>query len=177
MRSCTLVLFVLFVGLSVGLAAGCGASIGDGCTSNVDCSRLGDRFCDTASPGGYCTVEGCDDGTCPDEATCIRFLTPRLDKPCVPSAAASACAADERCVCDMTLEDGVCQNDAGHCAPETSERRWCMKRCGADGDCRDGYQCRTTGTGGALPVPTRDNYRTGGDVPPPARFCAPTGDR
>ena len=56
-------------------AGGCSRKIGDGCTSNVECSPLGDRFCDLASPGGYCTIEGCDIDTCPDSAACIRFFS------------------------------------------------------------------------------------------------------
>ena len=32
------------------LVAGCGAKIGDSCRTNIDCSPLGDRFCDLASP-------------------------------------------------------------------------------------------------------------------------------
>ena len=32
--------------------SGCGHKIGDSCGQNVDCSPLGDRFCDIASPGG-----------------------------------------------------------------------------------------------------------------------------
>ena len=32
---------------------GCSRTIGDACISNVECSALGDRYCDVASPGGY----------------------------------------------------------------------------------------------------------------------------
>src|SRR4051812_36642707 len=42
------------------LVSGCGHKVGDSCKANVDCSALGDRFCDVAAPGGYCTIEGCD---------------------------------------------------------------------------------------------------------------------
>ena len=34
------------------LASGCGHKIGDSCQTNVDCSALGDRFCDIASTDG-----------------------------------------------------------------------------------------------------------------------------
>src|SRR5438128_1983773 len=53
---------------------GCARTIGDTCVQNVDCSIAGDRFCDIASPSGYCTVEGCDYNTCPDNAACVRFF-------------------------------------------------------------------------------------------------------
>src|SRR5437870_9271437 len=97
-------------------ATGCIHRIGDPCKQNVDCSTLGDRFCDTAAPGGYCTVEGCDvttdpsgnlTDTCPPEAVCIRFFTLIEKKPCDPAVELDpnrrpehACAADERCLCD-----------------------------------------------------------------------------
>lgn len=52
---------------------GCAPAIGDSCESSVDCSVSGDRICDIASPGGYCTVGGCDPDTCPDDAICVEF--------------------------------------------------------------------------------------------------------
>ena len=39
----------------------------------TDCSINGDRVCDTARPGGACTIFGCDSNTCPDDAICVRF--------------------------------------------------------------------------------------------------------
>jgi hypothetical protein len=155
-------------------ASGCGKNIGDPCVTNVDCSTAGDRFCDRASPGGYCTVEGCDTGTCPtDDAVCIRFFTPVLTRPCTFTLTSmqSECRVDERCVCDHLLGPSYCENDQGHCAPEASERRWCMDKCNSDGDCRDGYICRGTGTLGADVVPNRD----GGVESLSATFCAPRG--
>jgi hypothetical protein len=196
--------------LAVALVAGCSHKIGDACNVNVDCSPLGDRFCDTASPGGYCTIEGCDvrmddNGnlidSCPSEAVCVRFFSPIACRPCDPAVERDAtaehrCATDEVCVCDfadpahpgaclpktlpeMTADgtDGGCpepQGLFGHCAPASSERRWCQYICGKDGDCRSGYQCRQTGTRGAEPVP---RFETDGGVPfgDTASFCAPSG--
>jgi hypothetical protein len=40
------------------------------------------------------------------------------------------CTADESC----TL--------SGSCVPRSSETRYCMRKCGDDGDCRDEYHCR-----------------------------------
>jgi len=150
------------------LIAGCGHNIGDSCQTNVDCSPQGDRFCDRAPPGGYCTQENCDINSCPGNSVCIRFFTP-LNEPCRPSDSPTICKSDERCVCDQTTSAG-CVDDKGHCAPSSSEHRWCQARCSSDGDCRSGYQCRQTGTFGAEAVPTFDLGT------PSAKFCAPTGN-
>jgi len=55
------------------LAMGCAPEIGDECTSSADCSADGTRICDLASPGGYCTVQGCEQDTCPDDSVCVVF--------------------------------------------------------------------------------------------------------
>jgi hypothetical protein len=170
-RRCTAPAAALIVSL---FGLGCGHNIGDSCKTNVDCSPLGDRFCDTAPPNGYCTMEGCDVSTCPSEAVCIRFFTPILNRPCTFDTAQpgsrSNCAVDERCLkCDPTVTGSGCQS-SGLCAPESSERRWCQLKCSHDSDCRDGYVCRSTGTFGAEPVPTLDM-----SVGVPASFCAPKG--
>src|SRR5262249_52418622 len=125
------------------LASACGHFIGDGCNSNVDCSPAGDRFCDTSSRGGYCTVEGCDVHTCPDGEPCVRFFTVLPEEPCQYNSTqpglSTGCRADERCVPDaMNMQDAdggapPPGTVSGHCAPETSERRWCMHHCSNDG--------------------------------------------
>jgi hypothetical protein len=150
---------------------GCGHNVGDDCHTNVDCSPAGDRFCDTSAPGGYCTVDGCDVNTCPDEAVCIRFLTPLLDEACTfdpahPNSRADCPHPDDRCVCDLTINK-MCVGSA-HCAPESTERRWCQLKCSSNSDCRTAYECRSTGTLGAEPVPTLTN-----PLGTPAKFCAP----
>jgi hypothetical protein len=154
-----------------GLVSGCGHNIGDNCSTNVDCQPDGTRFCDTSAINGYCTIDGCDDGTCPDEAVCIRFLTQVPDEPCSydaahPNSRSDCPRVDDRCVCDATVKS-VCQGSA-HCAPEASERRWCQLKCSSNGDCRTDYECRSTGTFGAEPVPTLTNASG-----TPAKFCAP----
>ena len=80
---------------------GCPKEIGDSCALGSDCSINGDRQCDLAQPGGYCTVPGCEANGCPSESMCVSFdaHAPRL------------------------------------------RRRYCMKGCEGDGDCRDGYRC------------------------------------
>jgi len=64
------------------LGAGCSPQIGDSCGSSTDCSINGDRICDFASPGGYCTVQGCDPDTCPGNSICVewRFSPPRTSE-------------------------------------------------------------------------------------------------
>jgi hypothetical protein len=159
--------------LTVAAGGGCTPSIGDGCKTNVDCSRLGDRFCDTSAPDGYCTVDGCNQGTCPDGALCIRFLTADLDRPCFLDRRSpdNLCRPDERCVCDK-FENGVClgtpPNNA-HCAAESTERRFCQKPCNSNSDCRDRYECRSTGTLGSELVPSLTDVMS----PATANFCAP----
>ncbi len=168
--------------------AGCGHFIGDPCNSNVDCSPAGDRFCDKSALGGYCTIEGCDVNTCPDFEPCIRFFTPVCTNVCDPTQPQS-CAADSRCIADVDVDgglssrcsmpDGGASSPIGHCAPETSERRWCQHHCANDGDCRPGFVCRSTVNGGtptapvlpgAFAVPTVNNPE--GD---PASFCVQAG--
>ena len=157
------------------LGSGCGHNIGDSCAQNVDCQPDGTRFCDTSAPGGYCTIDGCDTDTCPGGSVCIRFLTPVLNEPCTfdttePFSRSDCPHEDDRCVCDVTVKNvcvGTGQN--GHCAPEATERRWCQKDCNSNGDCRTGYECRSTGTLGAEPVPTLTNAEG-----IPERFCAPS---
>lgn len=138
-------------------AGACGKEIGDECKVNVDCSINGDRLCDTAQPGGYCTVEGCDERSCPGDSVCVRFFsTQYLDRTCDPRTEGEPefmCRAEELCVPD------------GHCALRSSERRYCAKTCGDSGDCRDGYECRRFGDRGAFKLPTQNG---GAD-----RFCSP----
>ena len=55
------------------LAVGCSPSIGDDCEFSSDCSVNGDRICDTAQPGGYCTVRDCEEDTCPEDSVCVRW--------------------------------------------------------------------------------------------------------
>jgi hypothetical protein len=106
------------IGLAVSLAAlalvGCKPSIGSRCTLSTDCSSQGDRLCDTAQSGGYCTVLNCIGNSCPDNAVCVMFEVS------VP---------------------GCQYND--YSAPERTGQAMCMQHCTADSDCRqsDGYVC------------------------------------
>ncbi|HVV53620.1 MAG TPA: hypothetical protein VHO06_28450 [Polyangia bacterium] len=65
--------------------ASCGKQIGDDCQTAADCDPNGGRICDISQPGGYCTILGCDETTCPSEAACIRYFPVQyLTKPCNP---------------------------------------------------------------------------------------------
>lgn len=124
----------LLLALVCALSAACGEEIGDECSLSSDCSAQGDRFCDTSLPGGYCTIIGCDFGTCPEESVCVRFFTVassnRTCEPATEDFGTDDCTADELC----TLN--------GTCVPRTAEVRFCMRTCSDGDDCRDNYECR-----------------------------------
>jgi hypothetical protein len=142
------------------LLVGCGKEIGDECAIASDCSPNGDRQCDTSSKEGYCTIQGCDFDTCPEEAVCVRFFTGSFaNRPCDPATedlGTDACAPSEL------------SSLAGSCVLRSSEVRFCMRTCGSGDDCRDGYECRDLelmkAHGGEPLLGT-----SGGDLP---RFCA-----
>jgi hypothetical protein len=113
--------------LALALTA-CGSEIGDSCVISSDCDPNGERFCDSTSKEGYCTIQGCDYNTCPDESVCVSFFTGGFtNKTCTQS---TDCTLDEICAVD------------GHCVLQKSEQRNCMRRCDNNDDCRDGYECR-----------------------------------
>lgn len=132
--------------------AGCRREIGDECTTAADCNPNGSRQCDATQPGGYCTIQGCDEGSCPEEAACIRYFPAQfLTVPCIPNpqpdpdagvpdpgGGDTGCAADEVC-----LKEGLC-------ARQSTELRYCAKTCSSGEDCRAGYECRRAGTRGSL---------------------------
>jgi hypothetical protein len=93
---------------------GCRPSIGDRCTLSTDCSAQGDRPCDTAQPGGYCTALNCTDDSCPDHAVCVLF-----------GASVPGCAYSD------------------YSSPGRFGQSFCMAHCNGDSDCRqgDGYVC------------------------------------
>jgi hypothetical protein len=140
--------------------AACGDEIGDECALSSDCSTQGDRICDITSPGGYCTVLGCDFDNCPEESVCVRFFSVAdSNRTCDPREQITGCTADELC----TL--------SGTCVPRTAEVRFCMRKCGSNGDCRDNYECRDEALmreHGGEPVPPPGEAVS--DDPQP--FCA-----
>ncbi len=150
---------------AVVFASGCGHDIGDDCKSSVDCDPSGTRSCDLSQPGGYCTVVGCDETSCPSGSTCIRtFPEQYLTKPCDPACEDLDCAAPKMRTNDC-LADEICL-DAGMCVKQSSEQRECAKSCSSNGDCRGGYECRKAGTEGSMVLATNPLATTS--------FCAPS---
>jgi len=155
--------FLLSLALVALVVPACGKEIGDGCSTNVDCAQDGTRDCDLSQPGGYCTVNGCDEKSCPSEAVCIRIFPYEAPGP--------ACHTDADCT-----SEGLCLPE-GFCVPRASERRYCERNCGSNGDCRGGYVCREAGiegnpasasTYGSLALVASANLST------VVRFCAPS---
>lgn len=83
------------IALLAALAVGCAPQIGDGCGNSSNCSINGDRICDTAQPGGYCTIFECQPDRCPDSALCVRF-NPTPARRAV-TACMRRCAGDSDC--------------------------------------------------------------------------------
>lgn len=103
------ILFLSFLAL-----AGCQPKIGDECVTDLDCSQIGDRTCDTTQPGGYCTQVDCDPTSCPEEeSSCVAFNnTPSI---------VGACNTPDRV--------------------SPFRRTFCMQTCTEDKDCRPDYEC------------------------------------
>ncbi len=118
--------FALVVAVALALG-GCGKEIGDACVVSSDCDPNGERQCDNSQKEGYCTIQGCDATTCPEEAACIRFFTGGFSN---KTCETDPCSLDE--LCDINKR----------CVPRSAEIRYCMKKCDSDDDCRDGYECR-----------------------------------
>jgi hypothetical protein len=83
--------------LAAAVLPACRMNIGDACGNSSDCSITGDRQCDLAQPGGYCTVFSCDPDTCPQGA-CVEWRF-------VPSRTAETWCMK---TCD---NDGNCRNE------------------------------------------------------------------
>jgi len=144
----------LTVFLPVLAGAGCKREIGDECTTAADCNPNGTRSCDNTQPGGYCTIQGCDETSCPSEAACMRYFPAQfLTQACDTQAPVSGCAADEICL------------DGGLCAPLSTEVRYCVKTCSSNEDCRSDYECRLAGTRGSVMLTGNPNAVV--------HFCAP----
>ena len=146
------------------VAVGCGHDIGDNCLSSADCDPNGTRACDLSQPGGYCTIVGCDEKTCPSDSACIRYFPEKfldMSMPCNPACEDFDCPEGRQDVCTA---DEICL-DSGLCAKRASELRQCAKTCSDNGDCRGGYICRKTGTGGSMLLSTNPTAMTS--------FCSP----
>jgi hypothetical protein len=140
------------------LAGACGRKIGDQCRDPIDCNNEDiTRTCDQSQPGGYCTIDGCDERSCPDDSVCIRFFPNMefLSQSCDPKVPAS-CEPQDLC---------VAYQGGGRCAPRATEKRNCVATCDDDGDCREEYVCRQSGQGTSIALTP-----TPGQT---ARYCVP----
>jgi hypothetical protein len=164
------------------LGGGCKRDIGDDCQTSVDCDPNGARACDLSQPGGYCTLLGCSETSCPGGSSCIRYFPEKyLSKPCLPACEDLACRTGEcgepdptQCLpacpaecageLDHCAADEVCL-DVGLCARRILEQRYCAKNCEGNGDCRAGYECRLSGTHGSMGLSATPGAT--------AHFCAP----
>jgi hypothetical protein len=91
-------LILVLAGLSI---VGCGNEIGDDCKTSLDCSQQNNRICDRQQPGGYCTLTGCENSSCPDDAVCVTF------RPEPQRLSSTWCMA----ACDETSD---CRDDEGY---------------------------------------------------------------
>lgn len=85
-------------------AAACAPKLGDGCKTSTDCSVRGDRICDKAQPGGYCTIANCKPGDCGDEGVCVKF------RPSEPRLSSTYCMAKCDSTSDCDRDRYVCQS-------------------------------------------------------------------
>lgn len=135
---------------------------------------------------GECIIDGCNKTTCPREGTCVQvygaeFLSvacdPELEDRPQPygddlAARFAACNAsparpvdengepvewssDEPVACNDCGSHEVCLPE-GLCADLLTVRTSCRKECRSDAQCRDGYECRPTGSNGVYAVATPD---------------------
>ena len=146
---------------------GCNRKIGSPCRVSTDCSFRGERICDLSyrvdgngNPDpqgkGECTIEGCTPGSCPKEGACIQvfnteFLSVACDPDCEdrrPGGAGEHCdALDDPSIYNRCTDQELCLPE-GLCADVLSARVSCRKECNSDRNCRDGYECRQTGSNG-----------------------------
>jgi hypothetical protein len=113
------------------------AAIGTACTTTAECGSDRRSACATASgdgfPGGYCSMEPCDDiQVCPPGATCVALgpETPACFKACTTDA---DCRTADGYVCQLfviTPPDGFGPSDHA-----------CAFKCTRDADCKMPLLC------------------------------------
>ena len=121
---------------ALALAPGCTRDIGDDCQTSVDCDPNGTRACDLSQPGGYCTIQGCNETSCPSGSACIRLFPVMF--------------LDPGKVCDSDCEDLVCrtgpcgETDPATCLPVCPDKCLAtpnginlLNACAADELCLD----------------------------------------
>lgn len=190
-------LFVVALIAQVVALGACQRRIGSPCRVSTDCSFRGERICDLSylvdSNGnpdpngkGECTIEGCTPGSCPKEGACIQvfnteFLSVACDPDCEdrrPVAEGEKLADDDPRAKCRALDDPTIYNRCtdqelclpeGLCADLLSTRISCRKECNSDRNCRDGYECRQTGSNGVYVAFSPTNP----DSMPIEKICMP----
>jgi hypothetical protein len=132
-------------------AAACGSQIGDSCQTATDCDPNGTRICDLSQPGGYCTVLGCDETTCPSEAACIRTYPAQfLSTSCNPFCEDRQCqsAADGGAGMDGRLPpcEPICPQDSQLASTDEACPNGPTNDCTADELCLDEGLCAPRST-------------------------------
>ena len=137
----------LYLCLSLCLAvAGCADELGDPCDNSADCSPTADRTCDIAQPGGYCTIEGCEGGGCPDEGRCVQFDP---DEPRLSSTwCMASCSDNGDCralyACRSAEQLGLFGVEAVVLDKGESKGKFCVsepERSGLGGECLSSFDC------------------------------------
>lgn len=169
-------LFVIALLAQVVALGACQRKIGSACRVSTDCSFRGERICDLSylvdgngnpdpNGKGECTIEGCTPGSCPKEGACIQvfnteFLSVACDPDCEdrrpvgPDDKISESDPQYKCrelgdptIYNRCTDQELCLPE-GLCADLFSARVSCRKECNTDRGCRDGYECRQTGSNG-----------------------------
>ncbi len=146
--------------LSLGLV-GCQPKVGDPCKVSYDCGLRVVRQCDVSNAPrdpkrqGECIVENCSFGVCPKEAVCVKvYATEFLSIACDPDLEDQS--IDQSSGRDDCEPNEVCLPE-GLCADEIRARTSCRRECNTDSNCRDNYQCVSTGLDGIYVAPDPDD--------------------
>jgi len=97
---------ILFALLYLSLIS-CAPAIGDTCEGDANCNLQDRSFCDLSIPDGYCTLDNCNPGSCPDDAVCVAF-----DE--TTTFCLEACASDDDCRRRSASSDLSCIDDGVH---------------------------------------------------------------
>jgi hypothetical protein len=116
------------------LVAACAPKLGDDCNNSLECSAIGDRYCDISQPGGYCTIQNCEPGACGDEGVCVRFKPdePRLSSSWCMAKCSGSCDRDKydcRSADDLnetTADGGIIQLRRAEVLDRKKSQRFCV---------------------------------------------------
>lgn len=104
-----------FLGL-MGLAvlAGCGPTVGDPCTTALDCGQGTVCVNRDFAPGGYCTKDCSNGQACPAGTICVDDMIGRGVRGCMRSCTtAKDCRAGYSCLPQKNSQSPVCVGPEG----------------------------------------------------------------